>query len=336
MSNSEEQSKGSSELDRLLRVAGPRLEPPEDIEREIRAAVHREWRAVVSARSRRQRFTQLAIAAGLGAIALTAWLLNQAPSSEAVVVASIERSFEGGSIRSENPASERPLVASEMLRAGDSLSTGTNGGALIRLHSGILMRVDRDSVVQLASADDVALRAGALYVDAGLTPGVGSNLRVETPAGVVQHVGTQYDVRLVDSGTRIRVREGRVQFVAPGGARLVGDAGTQLTILADGQAVSEAIARGGTEWEWISRITSSFAIENRPLPEFLQWASREIGQEINYATPAARDEAATVRLRGSIEGLTPEAALAAVLSTTRLTSVERNGKVLIEERSPSN
>jgi ferric-dicitrate binding protein FerR (iron transport regulator) len=334
MSNSDQQNSGSSELDRLLQAAGPRVQPPENIEREIRAAVHREWRAVVSARARRQRFTQLAIAAGLGAIALTAWLLNQAPS-EVVVVASIERSIEGGSIRSEDPASERPLVASEVLRAGDTLSTGTNGGALIRLDSGISMRVDRDSVVQLASADEVALRAGALYVDAGLTPGVDSKLRVETPAGVVHHVGTQYDVRLVDSGTRIRVREGRVQFVAPGGARVVGDAGTQLTILADGQAVSEAIARGGTEWAWISRITSSFAIENRPLPEFLQWASREIGQEIDYATPAARDEAATVRLRGSIEGLTPEAALAAVLSTTRLTSVERNGKVLIEQRSPN-
>jgi len=335
MSNSDEQNNGNGELDRLLRAAAPRMQPPENIEREVRAAVHREWRTVVAARARSQRFTQLAIAAGLGAIALTIWLLNQAPS-EAVVVASIERAIEGGLVRSEDPARERPLGANELLRAGDSLSTGTNGGALIRLGSGISMRVDRDSVVQLASGDDVALRAGALYVDAGLTPGVGSKLRVETPAGVVQHVGTQYEVRLVDSGTRIRVREGRVQFSAPGGARVVGNAGTQLTILADGQALSESIARSGTEWAWVGNVAPSFTIENRPLPEFLQWASRETGQEITYATPAARDDAATVRLRGSIEGLTPDAALAAVLSTTRLTSVERNGKVLIEQRSPAN
>ncbi len=149
-------------------------------------------------------------------------------------------------------------------------------------------------------------------------------------------MGTQYEVRLVDSGTRIRVREGRVQFSAPGGVRVVGEAGTQLTILADGEARSEAIARSGADWSWIGRVAPQFAIENRTLPEFLQWASRELGQEVVYATPASRAEAAAIRLRGSIEGLAPDAALAAVLSTTRLTSVERDGHILIELPATAN
>jgi ferric-dicitrate binding protein FerR (iron transport regulator) len=329
MNYSEEINTGNDDLDRLLRAAGPRFRPPEDLEREVRDAVHREWRTVVAARTRRRRFAQVAIAAGLGAVALTVWLLNQAPT-QAEVVASIERSVDGGSVRSEDPATERPLAEEQVLHAGDTLSTGASGGVLLRLSDGISIRLDRNSVVRFASRDDVALSAGALYVDAGIESDAQGGLRVQTPAGVVRHVGTQYEVRLVDLGTRIRVREGRVQFSAPGGARVVGEAGTQLTILADGEAHSEAIARSGADWTWIGKVAPRFTIENRTLPEFLQWASREIGQEVVYATPASREEAAGIRLRGSIEGLTPDAALAAVLSTTRLTSVEKNGKILID------
>ena len=333
MNSTDELNSDNGDLDRLLHVAGPRVQPPEDLEREVRAAVHREWRAVVTARARRRRFAQVAIAAGLGAVALTVWLLNQAPTPP-VVVASIERLIEGGTVTSEGPASAQPLAEKQELHAGATLSTGVNGGVLIRLTDGISVRLDRNSIVRLASRDEITLNAGALYVDAGTT--AHSELRVQTPAGMVRHVGTQYEVRLVDSGTRIRVREGRVQFSAPGGARVVGEAGTQLTILADGEAHSEAIALSGADWSWIGRVAPQFVIENRTLPEFLQWASRELGREVVYATPATREEAAGIHLRGSIEGLAPDAALAAVLSTTRLTSTEKNGRILIELPATAN
>ncbi len=331
MNSADEPNVENGDLDRLLHAAGPRVRPPQDLEREVRAAVHQEWLAVVAARARRRRFAQVAIAASLGAVALTVWLLNQAPTP-AVVIASIERSIDGGTVRSEDPATEQPIAERQELHAGDTLSTSANGGVLIRFNDGISIRLDRNSIVRLASREDIALSAGALYVDAGATPNTQGDrdLRVQTTAGVVRHVGTQYEVRLVDSGTRIRVREGRVQFSGSGGLRVVGEAGTQLTILADGEARSEAIARSGADWSWIGRVAPQFAIENRTLPEFLQWASRELGQEVVFATPASREEAAAIRLRGSIEGLAPDAALAAVLSTTRLTSVESNGQILIE------
>lgn len=335
MNNSDEVNSDNGDLDRLLQAAGPRVQPPQGLERDVRVAVHQEWLAVVAARARRRRFAQVAIAAGLGAVALTVWLLNQAPS-QAVVVASIERAIDGGTVRSEDPASERPLAEKQVLHAGDTLATGASGGALISLSDGISIRLDRNSIVQLTSRDDIALNAGALYVDAGVTSNASSDLRVQTPAGVVRHVGTQYEVRLVDSGTRVRVREGRVQFSAPGGGRVVSEAGTQLTILTDGEARSESIPRSGADWSWIGTLAPKFAIENRTLSEFLEWASREIGQQIVYVTPASREEAARMRLRGSIEGLTPDAALAAVLSTTRLTSVEKGGEILIDLPATAN
>ncbi len=335
MNESDERRPDNPDLDRLLRTAGPRVKPPQDVEREVRAAVHGEWQAVVAARTRRRRFVQAAVAAGLAAVAVTVWLLNRQPPERAVVAA-VERTLDGTVVRAGGLAGERPLTLNQPLRAGDALLTSAAGGASLRLVGGVSLRIDGNSAVRLAAVDDIVITSGALYIDAGATPDQQNHLRVETPAGVVQHVGTQYEVRVLDTGTRIRVREGRVQVSATAGRLLVGEAGTQLTILPDGEVHSEAVARSGEEWNWIGQVVPAYLIENRPLTEFLQWASRELGEDIAYATPASRAEAAGIRLRGSIEGLTPGSALAAVLSTTRLVSSEKNGQILIELPPGSN
>jgi len=63
--------------------------------------------------------------------------------------------------------------------------------------------------------------------------------------------------------------------------------------------------------------------------EFLTWAARETGREVLFATPESEAEASRVMLSGSIEGLTPEAALTAVLSTTSLRGEDHDGKLFI-------
>jgi hypothetical protein len=335
MNASDELPPDNPDLDRLLRTAGPRVRPPQDVEREVRAAVHGEWQAVVATRMRRRRFLQAAVAASLAAVAVTVLLLNRQPPGHAVVAA-VERTLDGTVVRSGDLPAERPLTLNQELRAGDTLLTSAAGGASLRLAGSVSLRIDGNSAVRLAAADDIVITSGALYVDAGATPDQQNHLRVETPAGVVQHAGTQYEVRVLDSGTRIRVREGRVRVSAAGGHLIVGEAGTQLTILPDGEVHSEAVARSGEAWNWVGQVVPAYLIENRPLTEFLQWASRELGEDIAYATPASRAEAAGIRLRGSIEGLTPGAALAAVLSTTRLVSLEKNGQILIELPPGSN
>jgi ferric-dicitrate binding protein FerR (iron transport regulator) len=318
---------GYDDLDRLLRTAGRRVRPPQQVEEQVRAVIHQEWLEVVAVRQRRRRFVQVAVAAGLSAVALSVWLLNQAPAP-AAVVASIERSIGEGTVQAAQSAAERPFVDHGQLYTGDTVSTGSAGSVSIRMQN-VSVRLDHDTSVQLMAQDQVRITSGALYVDSGLARSVSRSLRVQTPAGLVEHVGTQYEVRLLDSGTRIRVREGRIQFSAPDGGRIVSEAGTQLMILPDGEVHSEFVARSGDDWAWVSRVVPTFAIDDRPLPEFLQWASRELGQEIVYATPASQAAAAEVHLRGSIEGLTPDEALAAVLSTTRLSSTQKNGQILI-------
>jgi hypothetical protein len=56
---------------------------------------------------------------------------------------------------------------------------------------------------------------------------------------------------------------------------------------------------------------------------------RELGREIVFATPESESEAERAVLSGSVNGLAPGEALAAVLPTTSLRSSERDGKIEI-------
>jgi hypothetical protein len=70
-------------------------------------------------------------------------------------------------------------------------------------------------------------------------------------------------------------------------------------------------------------------IDGRPLKDFLNWAGRELGQPVVFASPESEAEAAKVMLSGSVAGLAPKDALAAVLSTTRLRDTDGGDRIVI-------
>jgi hypothetical protein len=55
-------------------------------------------------------------------------------------------------------------------------------------------------------------------------------------------------------------------------------------------------------------------IEGRSLDEFLAWVGRETGRQVVYTSADAAREAEQTTLRGSVSGLAPEAAVAAVFA----------------------
>jgi hypothetical protein len=59
-------------------------------------------------------------------------------------------------------------------------------------------------------------------------------------------------------------------------------------------------------------------IENRPLQEFLVWFSRETGRKLELADDEVRKQTATIRMHGSVRGLTALEALSAVMAATTL------------------
>jgi cyclophilin family peptidyl-prolyl cis-trans isomerase/HEAT repeat protein len=93
-----------------------------------------------------------------------------------------------------------------------------------------------------------------LYVDSGApTDSQGPGLLVETPAGAVHHLGTQYEARVMGSAeVRIAVREGRVELDTSTGAMHRAAAGEELTVSSAGTVVRSApvTAMGADDESW--------------------------------------------------------------------------------------
>jgi ferric-dicitrate binding protein FerR (iron transport regulator) len=188
---------------------------------------------------------------------------------------------------------------------------------------------DQGTRLAFTATDEIRLERGTLYVDAGPDAVAAGRLAVVTPTGSVRHVGTQYEVRVLESGLRLRVREGRVEWRSNAGRIERSLGGEQLIIGRDGRVERQSATRYGESWDWISAATPAIAIEGRPLGEFLAWAARELGRELQYSSPAVAGEAAGVILHGSIAGLTPAQALDTVLATTRVRAIVQGDHIVV-------
>jgi hypothetical protein len=184
-------------------------------------------------------------------------------------------------------------------------------------------------------ADTARLAAGQVYVDAG-TAGAGSrDFVVATALGQVRHLGTQYMAGLDrGGGLAVAVREGSVA-VEHAREPVIARAGESLAIGHDGRVTRGTVAAHDEHWAWTQSIVPEFAIEGRSLDEFLGWAARETGRQLVYGSAAAAREAEAIELKGSVSGLAPEAAVAAVLTTTPSLQHRFAGNQLrIERASP--
>jgi ferric-dicitrate binding protein FerR (iron transport regulator) len=264
------------------------------------------------------RRVTLALAAGLVAVVMLAALLwrGEPTPIEVARVAAIQ-----GEVRIAE--SSAPLPVARVLRSGEVLST-REGRVALAFGDALSLRVDRQSRLGFNGAGHVTLLEGAVYVDSG---GLNAHapLRIDTPAGAVRHVGTQFQVRVREGRTRVQVREGRVVITRSGSSAIdlaAGDvadlAGTQMR-LAHGQPAH------GAEWEWAAQTAPGFDIENRPLSEFLAWVAREHGWQLRFGDDSLQARAQDIRLHGSMDGIEAQAMLERVSLITGVPLAVRDG-----------
>ena len=115
------------------------------------------------------------------------------------------------------------------------------------------LRLTVDDAVKMATDHNVDLAA------ARIDPQI-SDMSVVAAAGVFRPAGTQFEVRVADGVTRVKVREGTV--------RLEGDsetaraaAGEALVVAADGRVSRRPIPPFGPEWDWVLASAPVPAIE---------------------------------------------------------------------------
>ena len=269
---------------------------PEGMER-ARLAAHESWsrmlgeRAPAPRRSRVKTMLGFAIAAGIAALARIS-VDSACRARGAELVARIATLTGGASLREDR--GEIIARVALPIHAGTTLST-SEGRVALTFGDSLSLRIDRQTRLRFDSRDQVTLLEGALYVDSGGINAVPA-LRIETPAGVVRHVGTQFQVQVTGNMTRVRVREGRVLLERASGAPTDIAAGDELRVAGDDLRWQRGLPSFGADWEWSARIAPALEIENRPLAEFLAWMAREHGWQVQLrrrdsAAPHARHPA---------------------------------------------
>ena len=322
------QDRGDEDIRSLLTEALQVSSPDPAVLQRLRERASREWLQSVDrpTRSAAWRNPALALAAALAVLVIgITWYVWPASSPHAFgVVARVEA---GGAEVANHWLPRQPLKAGLTLNVGEELLT--HGPVLIALASGGTLRVAPDTVLELTSPHESELRRGLIYLDWPPDHGMAAPFGVSTRAGLVQHVGTEFEVLSNEQIVRIRVREGQVQLRSASQQMLI-DAGTQLTASRDGNIVRSPIASYGRDWLWVTALAPDYEIEGQPLVNFLQWAARELGRPLKFADEHAREVAERTILHGSIKGREPLDALSSVLSTTSLTYEIRGDTIWVQ------
>jgi len=314
-----------STIERLIKLAGGRDMPTSEGMERARLAAHKSWRRMLeqSASPRRSRFRKMlgfAMAAGLAAFGLLLWTQRPLPA-EPELVARIA-TLTGDAWLFEKRA-ESPARVALPIHAGTTLSTN-EGRVAFTFGDSLSLRIDRHTRLRFDSREQVTLLAGALYVDSGGINAVPA-LRIETPAGAVRHVGTQFQVHVTGDVTVVRVREGRVLLTRASGVPTDLAAGDELRVSGGDLRLRRGLPSYGADWEWSAGIAPALEIENRPLAEFIAWVAREHGWQVRYGDETLQPRTFDIRLHGSLDQMESAAMLERVTLVTGVPLQVRDG-----------
>lgn len=289
-------------LEQLFKHASPRPVPSQSDEATVRHAVREEWR-IVSARHRlRRRVLGFALAATVLIGVFSVFNVFRTPVVIDVQVASIEKSFGAIYLLGEE-AELRETRDLSNVRLGQTIVTGDQAGIALAWGGGGSLRVDENTRVEFTSEESVYVRSGRIYFDsapsalmAGISAGYKEGFIVRTAHGEVTHIGTQFMTDVDARTLTVSVREGQVSVDGH-----IASSGEQLLLSGRRQPTMLSISRSGDNWDWVNRTSPPVNVDGRSLHEFLEWACREMGLELEYeghAGQVARQEAI---LKGTID-----------------------------------
>jgi hypothetical protein len=109
---------------------------------------------------------------------------------------------------------------------------------------------------------------------------------------------------------------------------VTGRGGTEITLSESG-ARSRPMPSYGPEWDWAAGLAPGVAIEGLALASYLERVSREQGWSVRYADPALARRASQIILHGSVDGLSPIAALEVALTTSGVRHRFEGGELVV-------
>lgn len=324
---------------RLLQLAGPRSSVPDEVEARVYERVHSEWQAATRKPDggqvyanvhrawrkgpSRRRVMRWAVPVALAASVLLAVGLVMRPGPEIAAPVTVARvvklvGFEGNA----------RLADGQDIAVGARLSTRAGEGISLQLVNAASLRIDENSVVTFDGQNHLTLVAGRIYADTGDFVYRNNRLVVDTPFGAVTDIGTRFAVAAGQDALDIAVRDGRVDL--RDGALSATAVGGERMQVSGGQVAVDALAPHDSYWHWTASLAPAFDIENKSLLEFLRWATRETGLELEFADDDLRMAAMRTDLHGSVTDLEPLDAIVSVLATTRFRYRIEHDRLIVE------
>jgi len=314
-------------IEALLQATGPRPAIPADRTDRVRRAVRAGWHDELarSARAARLRWGIVFAAAAVVVAAVVVGMRGFPPSPPPAAVpsgVSVERVV---GLAWTGP--QTPLAVGSILVLESQVTTGAGALAALRARSGHSVRLDGATSVRIESGETFALERGAIYVDSGAESESGAGIRIDTPLGAIEDLGTQFAARF-DGALTVSVREGAVT-VQTATERLVAEAGQALRIDPSGRVTRSPSPVEGPDWAWAETIAPMMKIEGRSLQEFLDWVARERGVRVRFKNAEIEGKAPGIVLKGAIDGMTLEQAAASVLATCGLSGRWEPGTLVV-------
>ncbi|HEY5756882.1 MAG TPA: FecR family protein [Steroidobacter sp.] len=328
----DEPESNDASIEALLREVGARDEPSAATASEVMSAVHAEWLTIVQQRRHQQRVVAWRVAAGVALAVLVSTFSYRYLAPAPAQVASVAN-VDGQLLASSDDDAFQTRAAGQLIRVGDIVQTDAQSRAAVSFPDGLSLRLDHGTRLIVDATDRITLAAGAVYIDAPPEARSANALTIDTSAGSVQHLGTQYEVRTQADAMVVSVREGRVRVTSPTSSD-TGEAGQVLRLTKAGELSRSPLAATDSHWDWALQAAPVFDIDNQSLAVFLQWIARETGRHLVYSTPQAEATAGTVKLRGSIAGLDADVALSTVLATTQFRRYQTNANEIGIELAP--
>jgi len=324
----QEHERPSGERDdvaRLVRLAGKRQAVPHERAERVRAAARFQWQGDVQRRSRKRWVGTAAVLVAAASLVLVLAvrllperIVQPGPVDTAMLVETLAGQAWSRDTAVGQPSEPRAVGIGDSILLGSELTTAQESRAAILLASGHSVRLDAATTIRMLESGALALDRGAIYVDSGPGETTVGSLDVHTPFGVIQEIGTQFEVRMEDDSISVRLREGAVIVHRDERSHQV-QVGTELQIGPDGSVTRQPIPRYGPEWDWIVGVTPMLDLEGRSARAFLDWVARERGWKLAFEDESVALSADDVVLSGTVRRLTLDEALDAVLPTCRMT-----------------
>ena len=297
-----------NDIGKLIKAAGLRESVSPSREQRAHERVSAHWQSVVQdhkARRRpRQQLRTFAVAASVMLAVLVGYLYLEPLPEEPLTVASFARVI--GSVEVDGTA---PRIG-DALEAGMQLRTHTASRVAMAMANGQILRVDENTELLALADDRLRLTYGAVYIDSADSQ-PSASVFVETDYGVAHDVGTQFQVRIDDTGLMIGVRDGLVNLARTDDTQVEIDSGWLYEMSTGGDDEIRPDDSAG-RWAWVDTVVTEFDLDGATLHDYLLWYAREKGVQLEWADVVSEEKAQAIRLSGSIEDQSLDAGMQTV------------------------